>query len=1710
MAEANNPSTALETLLSIAQRAELTEAWADGEFWRDAFWLAQFVPAGTGEDPRPKPLETTPAPITTTARMPGPTITTPPPTTTAPPDPQPSADVTGPGQLYPKLVAGTEGSKATTVYVPASGALPQPLELARALRPFQEKFRSRRLTKLDVNATAELSAERREMTPVLTSERERWFSLSLLVDDAPSMAVWRKTARELARFLGMLGVFRDVRVWIVDQDLRLASGGGRDAKPKQLVDPSGRTLIVALTNGVGLHWRSRELAEWLTDWARSGPVAICSLLPPMHWQFTDVGPAYLWGRASLPGVSNRLLTAGEGPNRVAMKPGATLFPMFPLTKQGLEEWAAMQMSRRETKTAAIAISPAWFDPRKEIESEPPHARDAARRVAEFRSFASRDAAKLLEYLSTMELLYLPVMRLVQATMLPESPLSAMAEVLMSGLVVPKAAPDSKAPAPQSSEADPMLFEFTKDAREYLRARTNEADRERIYQELRVALQEYIERRAGKSMLDFEALVEDPEGLKDLPPDARYFAQVTAEALRSMGHSKRRRAPPPPPPAEPPGVYVGWDAPEIEEFSLEVIAGLKERGLRVLEARRQEAPAEGCLLKISNSLDEEEAPKFTEGLIRMIESGFDSLELRSPGLAPNQDADLIFADAYPSPDEMLEALVARLGTLNVVPPPPPKGVPHIEPGMRLEVWDDDVLGRGDIAITFRNDAFDPQPNLKLLVWSRDTRLEYSGAIQWLKKGDLPENRPDQLLIYDQPDAPVWVPAGSRAVLLNPEIFAMFDLAEDTPVYEGPEAAIAPIAASMAQKLQGALPEDVIGDLSHSPRLLAMATRMIGDEARWPAIRERFPEEWRLASANGSRTFVALAVRMAVTSFQALEPRLLWAAGMAAALLDGATEEFARSLVAPDTWQQLKDLGLTNGVGYEANNSCRTIARRCPQWAEWNSEILQVAEFRRDSWFDLMSVDPYFRRHAIEHLVAARVFWLVEEIVTDFRWWSLRIEQDGIRALVQDIDSLPGERADLRALPLFLAGLWKDSALSASEVARAITQSDLPLPAQLREMAAATIVSSGGPPAHFILLAASRPANSAGMVDERVLWAAEAIATEIALHNCGLICGAEGGGDAAALTAFIRKRSSMQLPVGPALRIVTQGEWIPGFDLPADARVERSEDQVTDSVRLADTVVLVGGNIFVAKVARAAAAAAKPVFAVPGVGGSAANVFDATMNAEARRSRPAWAAEIDSADAAARVADALLDAIKENFNAPRDETAASPDIQSARSALREGRTSTYVNVAGTGAHQLDTLVQVAAEEMGRALAEAGLGLITGAWPGVDYVAASAYLKSGGKWLVHVTGPYSSDRFSEALEVEERSSDWAQRLADGVVLIGGAGGTMDIFEAARKLGMPVFPYGRSGGDAALAVERLGRVENVVLHDAAPHEFAAYVVRKLTGRSTRLWDLAAVYDTTRELMASGPERTNTMTQIFAQMLQEAENEIDELADLQASASAGRRLAAIAILRRKPRRGELDWLAERLDNPGVEAPFVGFQAAVALREAVPALSADLDPLEKALEKAWQLGEKLTTDPGRLEVLTEAQRDLFQTRARQEAPDLTRMIEYELKERELSGGVITRHVLVVETTEEKTWLTFTTSGIANVVEYRLARGERFRLRWSQKLEEITPESVRSGSGFVWIGSRRVSIWQGALMQMTSLRELVLTELKRAAEFRDRAKAFGLL
>jgi len=134
--------------------------------------------------------------------------------------------------------------------------------------------------------------------------------------------------------------------------------------------------------------------------------------------------------------------------------------------------------------------------------------------------------------------------------------------------------------------------------------------------------------------------------------------------------------------------------------------------------------------------------------------------------------------------------------------------------------------------------------------------------------------------------------------------------------------------------------------------------------------------------------------------------------------------------------------------------------------------------------------------------------------------------------------------------------------------------------------------------------------------------------------------------------------------------------------------------------------------------------------------------------------------------------------------------------------------------------------------------------------------------------------------------------------------------------------------------------------------------------------------YDDVRRRMKAGNDRTAVMTDIVGEMKLLAPTARAALPALKAGRTAGRRLAAIAILQVFPSADELAWLADRLD-PATDRPFIGYQAGVALQQAVRSLpTSDCPILKREVNRALELARLNPADPPRIKVLEYALQEL--------------------------------------------------------------------------------------------------------------------------------------
>jgi tetratricopeptide (TPR) repeat protein len=430
--------------------------------------------------------------------------------------------------------------RGTPVRVPGVPALPEALALGRALRPLARREPSPTLKVLDEPASIRSAADLDLWVPVLRPARVRAFKLALVVDAAASMAAWFEALDEFRRVLERAGAFRDVRVWRLRPDDARGSDGGlrlvpesgsRRARrrPEELSDPTGRRLILVASDCASAPWHSGQVRALLTHWGQRQPVAILQVLPPSLWRQTGLGrPARVVVRAPRAGAPNVRLLFDVDVDRDDSAPLAGLpVPVLPLEPEPLAAWARMlsgpgagrctALLLRPGRTRQPARRPAGAAP--DLTTTPP---DPDLLIARFAQSASRPAQELAACLSAAPLI-LPVMRLVQRAMLPNSRPAHLAEFLLGGLV-------DVQPSKTGDPAD-LAFEFRKGVRDRLISRL---EFHRAVEAFSLVSRQITDHFGDP--LDFQALIDNPGGLIPFHQDerTRAFAQVAAALLSRLG------------------------------------------------------------------------------------------------------------------------------------------------------------------------------------------------------------------------------------------------------------------------------------------------------------------------------------------------------------------------------------------------------------------------------------------------------------------------------------------------------------------------------------------------------------------------------------------------------------------------------------------------------------------------------------------------------------------------------------------------------------------------------------------------------------------------------------------------------------------------------------------------------------------------------------------------------------------------------------------------------------------------------------------------------------------------------------------------------------------------------------------------------------------------------------------------------------------------
>jgi WD40 repeat protein len=390
------------------------------------------------------------------------------------PPPKTSEEPTLP--LSPDVNIG-ETSTGRRYWVNRLPVLPAGAALRHALRPLRQGVSPRQTDKLHEDATVQRTADEGIPIVVFRTERTRWLTVNLLVDDSHSMLIWRETVEELFRSLRVAGIFRDVRLWSlslssnrpqVSYGLRKDSGSVFAQTLETLIDPKGQNLTLLITDGVNAGWRSPNLVRELIKLGRVHQMAMVQLLPYRLWDETTIGAWYQMVKIKTPspGIPNRKYVVekpdddffGELDLLPAESNPSIAIPVIELYPDSLRTWVnsitsigdkgmtgyLFDISEQELMQADIEQS-----------STPPPSDKQL--INEFFHYASFEAQTLMKYLAFVPVT-LPIINLILEYLANEGELrrprlSHIAEVILSGLLVPDP------PQGESHDSNRVLYKF---------------------------------------------------------------------------------------------------------------------------------------------------------------------------------------------------------------------------------------------------------------------------------------------------------------------------------------------------------------------------------------------------------------------------------------------------------------------------------------------------------------------------------------------------------------------------------------------------------------------------------------------------------------------------------------------------------------------------------------------------------------------------------------------------------------------------------------------------------------------------------------------------------------------------------------------------------------------------------------------------------------------------------------------------------------------------------------------------------------------------------------------------------------------------------------------------------------------------------------------------------------------------------------------------
>ncbi len=407
-------------------------------------------------------------------------------------------------------------------------ALRNTLALGRSLRPLMRKAPSLTEMILNEEATVTSIAEKDFWLPVLQPVSTQWLEVALVIEETARYPLWRQILTEFQQLLERHGAFRNVSLW----HIKMGGEGEvqlylkhRQASLKELNDPSGRRLIWLVSDCVSPIWHNGSLLKVLRDWARIQPVSLLQLLPERLWSRTALG----WGievklYSENPGVPNsRLLKTHQLVDKQFYSPQALTLPIVTLESFPMKNWAKVLAGVGGSRTPGLVFLPEKITPQASANDNEDKQLSPKARVSRFQAAASPLSRQLARMMAAAPV-SLPVIRLIQQTLLSGSHAVHLAEVLMGGLLKPTAE------QPREGVNEEVNYEFYPGVREELIKITRKSQTIDVI----LCVSEFINRelQLRQPIRNFDAMLFNPD--VEVDPNYLPFAWITAQTLQLLG------------------------------------------------------------------------------------------------------------------------------------------------------------------------------------------------------------------------------------------------------------------------------------------------------------------------------------------------------------------------------------------------------------------------------------------------------------------------------------------------------------------------------------------------------------------------------------------------------------------------------------------------------------------------------------------------------------------------------------------------------------------------------------------------------------------------------------------------------------------------------------------------------------------------------------------------------------------------------------------------------------------------------------------------------------------------------------------------------------------------------------------------------------------------------------------------------------------------